>query len=153
MPLSACAAPAEVMDAWPLSDGEALHTSTFLGHPLSCAAGSAVLDLVASGLPDRARAVGDRLREGLESVLADVPGVVIRGLGLLLGVEVIDAGEGPRPGAGVRIGMELLSGGVLALPAGDRGSVIELSPPAVLTAEQIDHAVTVVAAAVRAEVT
>ena len=28
---------ASVLDAWPESDGEALHTSTFLGHPVGCA--------------------------------------------------------------------------------------------------------------------
>ena len=33
-----------VMDAWPTSRGEALHTSTFLGHPLACAAALAALD-------------------------------------------------------------------------------------------------------------
>jgi len=36
-PLSACVGRAEVMDAWPESSGEALHTSTFLGNPLGCA--------------------------------------------------------------------------------------------------------------------
>ena len=33
MPLSACCGPAHVMDAWPSSTGEAIHTSTFLGKP------------------------------------------------------------------------------------------------------------------------
>lgn len=37
-PLSACVGRAEVMDAaWPVSTGEAIHTSTFLGHPVGCA--------------------------------------------------------------------------------------------------------------------
>jgi 4-aminobutyrate aminotransferase / (S)-3-amino-2-methylpropionate transaminase / 5-aminovalerate transaminase len=35
LPLSACLGRREVMDAWPPSRGEALHTSTFLGHPLA----------------------------------------------------------------------------------------------------------------------
>ena len=36
-PISACVGKAELMDAWPESPGEALHTSTFLGHPVGCA--------------------------------------------------------------------------------------------------------------------
>jgi 4-aminobutyrate aminotransferase-like enzyme len=37
-PLSACVGRAELMDtAWPASRGEAIHTSTFLGHPVGCA--------------------------------------------------------------------------------------------------------------------
>ena len=44
LPISACVADRSIMDAWPPSDGEAIHTSTFLGHPLSCAAAVAVLD-------------------------------------------------------------------------------------------------------------
>jgi len=36
-PISACVGKAEVMDQWPVSSGEALHTSTFLGNPLGCA--------------------------------------------------------------------------------------------------------------------
>ena len=37
-PLSACVGRADLMDAaWPASTGEAIHTSTFLGHPVGCA--------------------------------------------------------------------------------------------------------------------
>lgn len=151
MPISACAAPARVMDAWPPSRGEALHTSTFLGHPLSCAAAEAVLGLVAEGLPERAARLGHRLLDGLRSGLgaAVSEGAVdIRGRGLLIGVELLDArGEG-RPGAGVAAAQRLLERGFLALPAGDTGSVLELSPPVVLTDEQVDHAVAAVVAVV-----
>ncbi|NNK62963.1 MAG: aspartate aminotransferase family protein [Gemmatimonadetes bacterium] len=150
MPLSACVAPARIMDAWPASDGEALHTSTFLGHPLACAVGEAVLRQVAADLPDRARALGERLGQGLESGLAGHPGVRVRGVGLLLGVDVVDDGT-PRTGAGVRIARALLRRGVLALPAGDRGSVIELSPPVVLTEAQADFVVAAVVEAVQGE--
>ena len=38
MPISALLGRAPVMDAWPESDGESLHTQTFLGHPPGCAA-------------------------------------------------------------------------------------------------------------------
>lgn len=139
MPLSALVGRRAVMDAWPDSPGEALHTSTFLGHPLGCAAGLAVLEMVERGLPGCARELGDRLLARLEEALAGVPGVAdVRGMGLLLGIEL-------APGKGVAAAEALLREGILVLPAGDRGEVVELSPPAVLTEEQERVAVEVLA--------
>jgi 4-aminobutyrate aminotransferase/(S)-3-amino-2-methylpropionate transaminase len=136
LPLSACVATAPVMDAWPSSPGEALHTSTFLGHPLACAAGLAMVRRVADGLPDEAEALGRRMMGALQSGLAGNPRVRdVRGLGLLLGVEV----EG---GEGALAAVEALRRGLLVLPAGDEAQVVELSPPVVLTGEQEEHAVT-----------
>jgi 4-aminobutyrate aminotransferase/(S)-3-amino-2-methylpropionate transaminase len=137
LPLSACVGPARVMDAWPPSPGEALHTSTFLGHPLACASGVAVLDQVADGLPERAEALGTRLHEALAAALAGVPGIgPVRGLGLLLGVPFVDGNGAPRAGAAVRAAERALALGVLVLPAGDVGDVLELTPPVCLTPAQ-----------------
>jgi acetylornithine/succinyldiaminopimelate/putrescine aminotransferase len=44
VPLSAAIGRPAVIDAWPESAGEALHTATFLGNPIACAAALAVLD-------------------------------------------------------------------------------------------------------------
>lgn len=155
MPISACVAPARVMDAWPESDGEALHTSTFLGHPLACAAAGVVLSRLEGGLIDHAESLGRRLVLGLlEGLAAQIEAgtVEVRGLGLLVGVEMRDRVGSPIAGAGVNVGERLLRMGIMALPAGDAGEVIELSPPAVLTDEQLSCAIEVVVAAVRAEV-
>jgi 4-aminobutyrate aminotransferase/(S)-3-amino-2-methylpropionate transaminase len=146
LPLSACAGPTRVMNAWPPSPGEALHTSTFLGHPLACAAGVAVLEQVEGGLPARAEALGERLRAGLDRRLSATPGVApVRGLGLLLGVAFLDEDGAPRPAAAVAAAERALALGVLALPAGERGHVLELTPPACLTDAQVEAAVDVVA--------
>ena len=144
-PLSACLGTAEVFDAWPESAGEALHTSTFLGHPVACAASLAFLDLVESErLDQRAARLGEhlvaRLREALEGV-GHVRGV--RGLGLLAGVE-ISRGRHARaagyPGAGAGIAAQLLAQGFLVLPAGEQGQVIELTPPATMSRNLLDRA-------------
>ncbi|MGD0041930.1 MAG: aminotransferase class III-fold pyridoxal phosphate-dependent enzyme, partial [Isosphaeraceae bacterium] len=46
-PLSACVGRADLMDAaWPVSHGEAIHTSTFLGHPVGCAMALAQIDVL-----------------------------------------------------------------------------------------------------------
>ena len=144
LPLSACLGPSGVMDAWPLSPGEALHTSTFLGHPLGSAAALAVLDLVAEGLPDLARRTGSRLASGLSLALAGVDGVgEIRAAGLLIGVELChENGSGePHRRAAARVAEAALREGLLALPGGEDGHVVELAPSAFLTEDQIDVAV------------
>lgn len=135
LPLSACAGEGTLMEAWPESPGEALHTSTFLGHPLACAVGQAVLGEVAADLPARAARLGRRMLEGLRAGLTEVEGVRdVRGVGLLLGIE-LDAG------LGVAVAERALKDGILLLPAGDRGQVVELSPPVVLTSQQEEAAV------------
>ena len=146
MPISACLAPAHVMDAWPASGGEAIHTSTFLGHPLACAAAVGVLDEIESGaVPARARRLGDVLRRRLQERVGGRPGVAeVRGLGLLLGIELVEVGgSAPRVGAGAVVARHALSEGLILLPAGDEGHVVELAPPVTLSEEQLDHVVLV----------
>ena len=152
-PLSACLGRAEVLDAWPESAGEALHTSTFLGHPVACVASLAYLDLVESERLDRRAArMGERLVARLREALEGVGHVSeVRGLGLLTGVEIAadgDAAEAGQPGAGARIATQLLAQGVMVLPAGERGQVIELTPPATISRDLLDRALEQLARAV-----
>ncbi|MBV8117332.1 MAG: aspartate aminotransferase family protein, partial [Candidatus Eremiobacteraeota bacterium] len=65
-PISAIVAKAEIMDAWPVSMGEALHTSTYLGNPMGCAAALATFDeMQARELPERAAGFEPLLRDRL----------------------------------------------------------------------------------------
>ena len=173
-PLSACLATAEVFDAWPESTGEALHTSTFLGHPVACAASLAFLDLVESERLDRrATRLGEHAVARLGEALDGVRGVrEVRGLGLLVGIEMDGDGSGAgagasaredsaagasrasrrsaaAAGAGARVATQLLAEGVLVLPAGERGQVIELTPPATISRALLDEALGRVAEVVR----
>ncbi len=153
VPLSACLGRAEVMDCWPESTGEAVHTSTFLGHPLGCAAALAVLDAY------RRENVHERVlgaeRMWMDALRARLDGHErvreIRGLGLLLGVELGEAGGG-RGGAGLGglVAESVLGAGVLVLPAGPEGNVVELTPSVALTEGQVAHAVEVLAKAIEA---
>lgn len=144
IPISACLAPTAIMDAWPRSDGEAVHTSTFLGHPLACAAAVEVLDEIRGGtvLTDAA-GLGRRLLRALTDVLGDHPSVgEVRGRGLLIGIDLVgDDGRSPAAGAGARVARRALAEGLLLLPAGDVGHVVELTPPATLNEEQSSVAV------------
>ena len=128
MPLSACLGRAACMDAWPPSSGEALHTQTFLGHPPGCAAALAALAVIDDEkLAGRAAELGANALGFVREALAAHPRVVeCRGLGLLIGIEC-DA-----PATAQRACASALARGVIALPSGDDGRVIAVTPPLVI---------------------
>jgi 4-aminobutyrate aminotransferase/(S)-3-amino-2-methylpropionate transaminase len=141
MPISACAGRSEVMDAWPSSDGEALHTQTFLGHPPSCAAALASLRaLEEEGLIERSAEVGAAALAHLEGRMAGRPGVrAVRGLGLLLAVEL----DGPERAESLCD--RALARGIITLLSGDDGDVLALTPPLTIDRSQLLAAIDVVA--------
>jgi 4-aminobutyrate aminotransferase-like enzyme len=144
LPLSACLGSPSVMNGWPPSRGEAIHTSTFLGNPLACAAGLAFLaELTGGGLVERSRVLGEKLLADLRRALEGIPEVAeVRGRGLFLGIELQNPESGrPLSRAAVRASEEALKLGLLVLPAGEKGHVLELSPPLVISEEQLDWAV------------
>ena len=123
-PISACVGTRTAMDSWGASRGEAIHTQTFLGHPIGCAAALAVLAIIErDNIPARAHAVSTALRSGIEGL-----GLTTRGRGLMIGVEL-----GSRS---LAVSRGLLRRGWIALPAGMSGEVLALTPPAVLSHEQ-----------------
>ena len=66
----------------------------------------------------------------------------MRGRGLFVGVDLRDSDTGaPLKGAAVRAANLALQDGILVLSAGERGNVLELSPPLVITEDQLDWAV------------
>jgi len=153
VPLSACMGRADVMDRWPESTGEAIHTSTFLGHPLGCAAALAVLDSYErDDVFARVRAAEADWTARLRARLAGCRRVrAVRGLGLLLGVELGDADGRPGgAGTGGRVAEALLRRGVLILPAGPEGNVVEVTPSVYLTKDQVAFAVEALAAEIEA---
>lgn len=142
MPLAACVGKAKVMDAWPPSGGEALHTQTFLGHPPACAAALASLAVIEDEkLVDRAAETGERALAFLRAKLDGVAGIVdVRGRGLLIGIEC----DGPAPV--MRACARALEQGVILLPSGDRGEVLSITPPLPIESEALEAALAVVCA-------
>jgi 4-aminobutyrate aminotransferase-like enzyme len=156
LPLSACVGSARIMNAWPPSRGEAIHTSTFLGNPLACAAGVSFLEELERGdLVNRSKTLGEKLLSGLREALAGIPEVnEVRGRGLFIGIDLRGPGnERLLKGGAVRAARIALKEGILVLPAGASGHVVELSPPLVVTEEQLDWAVPRLAKVIGAAVT
>ena len=137
-PISATVARDTIMDAWPISQGEALHTSTYLGNPMGCAAALATIhELQRLQLPERANLLGDLLHTKLHA-LKELPGVVaVRGRGMMWGVQLRDAALADRV---VKLALQR---GVIALQAGPEGDVISITPPLVITERQLFCAIDV----------
>ncbi|UKD56454.1 aspartate aminotransferase family protein [Amycolatopsis sp. FU40] len=106
-----------------------LHGFTYNGHPVGAAVALANLDLIEKeNLLERATVLGARLRARLDP-LAELPHVrEVRGVGLMLGIEFAD-----RPTAPVQAGCR--ADGVVVRAS---GTSIVLSPPLVITEDQID---------------
>jgi acetylornithine/succinyldiaminopimelate/putrescine aminotransferase len=112
------------------------HVTTFGGHPVSCAAGLAALDvLLREQLAARAAALGTRLRERL-TALAGRGGLrTVRGRGLLLGLEF------DEPSACARTAERAFARRLILNWTLHRDTVIRLAPPLVLTDAEADDAV------------
>lgn len=117
------------------------HGTTFGGNPLACAVALRVLRELRGGVLENGRAVGERLREGLQQLAAGGRLVRVRGRGLLLGL-VLKGVSAPEV---ARLARE---GGILMNPIGEE--VIRLAPPLTLTADEADEAVRRIGAALAA---
>jgi 4-aminobutyrate aminotransferase-like enzyme len=139
-PLSACVGRAEVMDCWPKSQGEALHTTTFLGNPIGCAAALASIDLhLEPGLDRRVCLLGDQLRKRLSAQIPPSVGNV-RGLGLMTGLEIVGTDGAPNPQLAAETVRLALSDGIILLGGGPCGNVLTFTPPFTIEPEEIDFA-------------
>jgi 4-aminobutyrate aminotransferase-like enzyme len=134
MPVSACVGERRVMAAWGEPGREALHTGTFFGHPLGCAAALAALAVTEEEqLCTRAARAGERLKAALAQHIAGQEAVVeIRGAGLLVGIELAGAGRA------LSLGRALLERGYIAVPAASDASVVSLTPPLGISDPLID---------------
>jgi 4-aminobutyrate aminotransferase-like enzyme len=141
MPISACVGRREVMDAWPVSRGEAIHTQTFLGHPPGCAAALAAIQVIEDEkLVERAASNGIAALARLQERLHGRDGIVeVRGRGLVLAIECDTKKRAADACA------RALSGGVIALLSGDDGRVVSLTPPLCIEREILEQAIDIVA--------
>ncbi|HJQ82824.1 MAG TPA: aminotransferase class III-fold pyridoxal phosphate-dependent enzyme, partial [Candidatus Binatia bacterium] len=139
LPLGAFAGAPSVMGTL-AHDPPLAHVTTFGGHPLSCAAGLAALEvLLRDDLAGRAVAVGGRLLARLRALLGRGGLADVRGLGLLLGLEFADAGACARFAARAR------ERGLILNWTLHRDTVVRLAPPLVIAEEEVDQALAAVA--------
>lgn len=147
-PLSACVGRADVMDAaWPPSTGEAIHTSTFLGHPVGCAMALAqIAEIRRLKLCERSARLGAFLLEQLRAQISDLQlHIAIRGCGLMAGVELCHADGSPATAEALRVIKTLLHRGFILLPEGEHSNVISFTPPLTITRAELQKSVNALA--------
>jgi len=151
-PLSACVGRAALMDAaWPLSTGEAIHTSTFLGHPVGCAMALANLrEIRRLKLPERSARLGARLLGELASLSSPKFRLRPRGLGLMAGLEISSRAGDPATAAVLALVKDLLQRGFIFLPEGEHAEVLAFTPPLTITQAQLGAALGALRSALRA---
>jgi len=129
--------------AWPPSSGEAIHTSTFLGHPVGCAMALAqIMEIIARKLVQSSAKLGGLLLNSL-ATLAARPlsiSVVPRGLGLLAGLEVCLPDGAPATETALKLVKAMLERGFILLPEGEHSNVIGFTPPLTISPNQLKAA-------------
>ncbi len=139
MPLGAMIARRSLV-TWPKGS----HGNTFGGNPLSCAAALATLDLIESGMMANARTVGEYAMDALCEMAVHHPSIgIVRGIGLMIGIEFVQSQSGREPAASLRDEIVDLAfeRGLLLLGCGR--STIRISPPLSISKEEIDEALVI----------
>lgn len=129
-------APLEAEDGWMLR-----HGYTYSGHPAATAAAVANLEVLGDGLLERATKIGARLSAGLQSLADDGTIAEVRGAGAVWAARVGDGVDA------VPLRDAMMERGVIPRPIGDS---IAFCPPLVITDEEIDTCVDVLADVVNA---
>jgi putrescine aminotransferase len=124
MPLSAFISTPAIWEV--LIPNPVLHSTTFGGNPIACAAGIAAISVtLEEDLPGQAASKGEFLLKELGTLQARYPGVIsdVRGKGLLIGIEF------PSDAIGYNCAGALFRRGVLVAGTYSRARTIRIEPP------------------------
>lgn len=147
LPLSAIGARAELFDQW----APGSHGTTFGGNPVACAAAAANMDALAEFIPNvpgLSKAAFSRFEE-LKAKHATIGDV--RGLGLMIGVELVKPGSNePDPDAFGFLAEYARNQHLLILECGPDGNVIRFIPPLCVTEDELNTAIDTLEAAITA---
>lgn len=112
---------------------KARYFNTFGGNPVACAAGLAVLDIIASErLQENARAVGDYIIDALRALQSRFPALGdVRGAGLFIGADFVADRETKEPAPHIAMWLvnALRRKNVLISASGPEGHVLKIRPP------------------------
>jgi 4-aminobutyrate aminotransferase len=137
LPLSAVVASSKLMDQWE----PAAHGSTFGGNPVSCAAGVATLEVFErEGILANATKRGNELMRRLRQLQQTMPVIgEVRGLGLMVGVELVKADGSPNKELQKKIRQVCLDSGLVVLSCGPHDNVLRLVPPLNISQAELDE--------------
>jgi len=138
MPLSACVCKGDILDSL-----SGTHLLTAGGHPVSCAAALATIDVIEKErLSENAVKVGSYMKKRFlemaerHELIGDV-----RGAGLILGIELVKSRERKEPATRevAKLCYQAWKNGLLTAYVGLNSNVLEITPPLILTVDQAER--------------
>ncbi len=141
-PISAVITTPEIAGSWKANQ----QSTTFLGNPVGAAAALAsIAELEERGLVERSRTEGAYFRDRVDALKEKHPLIGdVRGRGMMVAIEVVKdrATKQPASDEGMRVVSRLLQKGVMCTNyGGPYRNVLKMSPPIVITREQLDYAI------------
>lgn len=140
LPIGMVVAKRSIMSQWK----RGAHGNTYGGNPLCCAAASATLELVAGGLVENAARMGEHFMARLHELQSRYETIgEIRGKGLMIGMELVTDRTSRSPARAFcdRFITRAYENGLMLLSCGQ--STVRFMPPLVVTAAEIDEAVSI----------
>jgi 4-aminobutyrate aminotransferase len=143
LPLSGVFSRLELMRKWEVGS----HGGTYGGNPVACAAGVATIRAITDeGLLENARVRGEQLQVGLRKLQEDYPAIGdVRGLGLMIGSEIVDSRGKPDKAAAKAITRAAAERGLLLLTCGTHDNTVRWIPPLIVSEAQISDGVRIFA--------
>lgn len=138
LPLSATVASKELMEKWAVGS----HSTTFGGNPIACAAAVATIEVLKEeGMVENAKTMGEYALKKLSELKEKHPVMGnVRGIGLMIGIEIIRPESGEPNGEGLMNILEkCLHKGVIFYLSGNKGEVIRMMPPLNVDEEHVDY--------------
>ncbi|GIM27597.1 aspartate aminotransferase family protein [Clostridium polyendosporum] len=146
-PLSAVIAKKEIMEKWQAG----AHGVTFGGNPVSCAAALATIDILEKGAIKNAEEMGSYFKERLLKLQEKYDAIgEVRGLGLMLAIELVDKNFEPNSKLVKSVIENCLDKGLLLLSCGTDKNVIRFIPPTTVSKYEIDEALAILDEAFKA---
>lgn len=140
-PLSAIIAKKEIMEQWPAG----AHGGTFGGNPVACAAANATIKIMEDGALENCAKMGDYFKAKLKALQAKYPVIAeVRGLGLMLGIEFLDANGKPFTELTARLQKKALEKDLFILTCGSYKNVVRFIPPLTVTEAEINKCIEII---------
>jgi 4-aminobutyrate aminotransferase len=140
-PLSAVISRPDLMKKWPTW----AHGTTFGGNPVSCAAAAATIETIRDEqLLERCRTLGTNVLARLRAIREHHPLIGdVRGMGLMIGVELVNSDGTPAGAACDRLLEICLGMGLIIINCGPERNIIRFIPPLTISDSEMDQALAI----------
>lgn len=139
-PLSAVGASTDRFSTWKPGS----HGTTFGGNPISCAAAAATIEALEEVIPTVDGLAGHAVSRFEQMARQRSPIGDVRGLGLMIGVELTSSDGTPDAEAMKHVKRQSLGEGMFILSCGPNGNIIRFIPPLVVSMEELDRGIDIV---------